>query len=366
MVTSRSSNKYSRTRVDKAGRELVLAGDDQGGAEAALDALNEWRSFHTFPLNSITVVLKQKSRRVYKDALVVQRLKRARSILSKLIREPSMRLTQMQDIGGGRAVLDSIDSVYQLKDSYLNNKGQYEVVHIDDYIRAPKISGYRSLHLVLKYKSKKYPEFNNLLLEVQIRTHTQHSWATAVETVGAVLGQAFKSSEGEETWLSYFQYASLALVYMERPMFTTIIPQSLGVIARHLAALDRKLQVAKKLNSYRAALRASENLSPKKDGYFLLVLLPAQPELQIFYFSKRNTDDAYREYERFERMLPLRVGDRQLPLFPELANYSGAQAVLVGAESFKSLRESYPNYYLDTEHFLSSIEQFVQRYRRAP
>src|SRR3546814_1991650 len=74
-----------------------------------------------------------------------------------------MRLTQMQDIGGGRAVLDSVESVYQLKESYLNKRRQYEVVHIDDYIRSPKSSGYRSIHLVLKYKSKKYPEYNNLL-----------------------------------------------------------------------------------------------------------------------------------------------------------------------------------------------------------
>src|SRR3546814_3880517 len=92
----------------------------------------------------------------------------------------------------------------------------------------------------------------------------------------------------------------------------TIIPHSLGTIARNLSALDRKLQVGKKLNSYRAALRASENLSLRKDGYFLLVLLPAQPELQIFYFAKRNADDAYREYERFERMIPLRAADAQL------------------------------------------------------
>src|SRR3546814_7190114 len=118
----------------------VCSSDLQTSAEAALDVLNEWRSFHTFPLNSIAVGLRQKSRRIYQDALVVQRLKRARSILAKLIREPSMRLTQMQDIGGGRAVLDSVESVYQLKESYLNKRRQYEVVHIDDYIRSPKSS----------------------------------------------------------------------------------------------------------------------------------------------------------------------------------------------------------------------------------
>lgn len=97
-----------------------------------------------------------------------------------------------------------------------------------------------------------------------------------------------------------------------------------------------------------------------------MVLLPAQPELQVFYFSKRNADEAYREYERYERLIPMKVNGLQLPLFPDLVNYSGAQAVLVGAESFKSLRESYPNYYLDTEHFLSNIAEFVKRHRRSP
>lgn len=365
-MTLHAKPKHSRSRIDRAGRELLLAEESPEVAESALTIVNDWRSFHAFPLNSITVVLKQKSRRIQPDALVVQRLKRSRSILTKLIREPSMRLTQMQDIGGCRAVLDTVDSVYLLKGSYLDNKGQYEVVHIDDYIRSPKISGYRSLHLILRYKSKKYPEYNNLLLEVQVRTLIQHSWATAVETVGAVIGQALKSSEGEGNWLSYFQNASLALEYMEHPMFTTIIPQSLGAIARNLAVLDKKLQVSKKLNSYRAALKATENKNLRKDGYFLLVLLPAQPELQISYFSKRNADAAYREYARFERLLPLHAHGPQLSLFPDLVDYSGAQSVLVGAESFKSLRESYPNYYLDTEHFLNSIDQFIKKYRRAP
>lgn len=365
-MTLHAKLRQSRTRVDRAGRELVLAAESSEGVEDALSVVNDWRSFHAFPLNSITVVLKQKARRVYSDALVVQRLKRSRSILAKLIREPSMRLTQMQDIGGCRAVLDSVESVYLLKESYMDIKGQYEIVHIDDYIRSPKASGYRSLHIIIKYQSKKYPAYNNLLLEVQVRTLAQHSWATAVETVGAVLGQALKSSEGEENWLSYFQHASLALEYMERPLFTTIIPQSLGSIARKLTALDKKLQVSKKLKSYREALKATESKALPKDGYFLLVLLPAQPELQIFYYSKRNADAAYRAYEKYERMLPLRIQGPQLPLFPDLVDYSGAQAVLVGAESFKSLRDSYPNYYLDTEHFLSSIDSFILKYRRHP
>src|SRR3546814_11345884 len=102
---------------------------------------------------------------------------------------------------------------------------------------------------------------------------------------------------------------------MEKPIFTTIIPHSLGTIARNFSALDRKPQVGKKLNSYRAALRASENLALKKAGFFLLVLLPAQPELHIFQFATRNAAEAYRDSVTFERMIPLHEANEPLHLF---------------------------------------------------
>ncbi len=40
----------------------------------------------------------------------------------------------MQDVGGCRAVFRDVEDVYELKNSYLNSRGQFEVVHIDDYI----------------------------------------------------------------------------------------------------------------------------------------------------------------------------------------------------------------------------------------
>lgn len=363
-MTLRHKLQYSRTKVDSAGKNLVACNDADALPEPALAALNDWRNFHTFPLNSITVVLKGKARRIQNDALVVERLKRSRSVLAKLMREPSMRLTQMQDIGGCRAVMKSVEDVYRLKESYLNGKGNYDIVHVDDYIRAPKDSGYRSIHLILRYNSKKYPEYNKLLLEIQMRTSVQHAWATAVETVGAVIGQALKSSEGEDRWLKYFQNASLALEYIERPLFTTIIPKSLGDIARQLALLDKELKISEKLHSYRDALKATESKTLPQRGYFLLLLLPAQRELKITYFPTKKAEDAYRAYEEAERMLPRQLGLSQPSLFPELDNYAGAQAVLVGAESFNSLRQCYPNYYLDTDFFLKSIDGFVKSYKR--
>lgn len=358
--------KFSRATVDRAGRTLLDKDTDQDIIDDAFNVLANWRSFHTFPLNTITMDLRQKVNRVQPAALVVQRLKRTRSILAKLTKESSMRLTQMQDMGGCRAVVKTIEEVYKLRDAYKRSKSLHEFVAEDDYISNPKPSGYRSVHLIYRFKSRSHPEYNKLLFEIQLRTKTQHAWATAVETVGAVIGQALKSSEGERNWLTYFQHAALALEYCERSAPPIHGPMSRGDVARSLTELGKTLQVSKKLAAYRTALKATEKLDAKSAGYFLLVLLPDEPELQIFSFSKRSAEAAYRAYERYERLLPLYPRGRQLPLFPELADYSGAQAVLVGADSFKSIRESYPNYYLDTDAFLESVERFVKRYRHAP
>lgn len=351
--------------MDRAGRTLLDESASVEEADAAWEALANWRAMHAFPLNTMTMDLRQKVRRVQPGALVVQRLKRARSVLSKLQKESSMRLTQMQDIGGCRAVLDSIDAVYAVRDRYHRSRSNHALVTEDNYIEEPKPSGYRSVHLVYRFQSRAHPQYNKLLFEVQLRTRTQHAWATAVETVGAVIGQALKASEGEQHWLAFFRAAAGALEYTESQPIAVQRDVTRGTLARSLIELGKRLDVYRKLTAYRSALKAIERSRTGDAAYFLLVLLPDQHELQIRSFSRKQSEEAYREYERFERQLPLHPSGRQLPLFPELSDYSGAQAVLVGADSLRSIRESYPNYYLDTEVFLRKVADFARRYRRA-
>jgi len=183
--------------------------------------------------------------------------------------------------------------------------------------------------------------------------------------VNAAIGQALKSSEGERAWLDCFQNAALALEYPEGHALAVQRQPSRGVIAKRLHELGPQLDVHKKLSAYRAALMATADRQVQDAAYFLLVLLPDQSELQVRAFTKKQSEEAYREYERIERQLPLHPPGRQLSLFPELPDLSGAQAVLVGADSLRSIRESYPNYYLDTRVFLEKVEKFVKRYERA-
>ena len=123
--------KYSRKQIDKAGEQLTSAGISPDLQGSSLDILSNWRSAHNFPLHIFAVRLRHVVNQIDANALVVRRLKRIPSILKKLKRDQTktMKMSQMQDIGGCRAVLADIAKVNQLSDEYYhidkNTKGRH-------------------------------------------------------------------------------------------------------------------------------------------------------------------------------------------------------------------------------------------------
>jgi ppGpp synthetase/RelA/SpoT-type nucleotidyltranferase len=203
---ARSIPQYARTQVDDAG---ALLGRDPGPLDAdqyfeSLEIINNWRTSHSFPLNTFQIWLKKNSGHIDSGALVAQRIKRLTSIQLKLERFPSIRLSQMQDIGGCRAVLRDVMAVGAMVDKYKSSGIKHKLDHVDDYIAKPKPSGYRGVHMIYRYFSDRNMTYNGLKVEVQIRSTLQHAWATAVETVGTFTKQALKSSLGESDWLRFF------------------------------------------------------------------------------------------------------------------------------------------------------------------
>jgi hypothetical protein len=109
---------YSRRRVDQAGEflmapPLTIMREDY---ELALVVINNWRSSHSFPLNTLTVNLRKVAADRDDEPSVAQRIKRLPSIRRQLDRMPGMQLSRMQDIGGCRAVVSSVVTVNQLVD----------------------------------------------------------------------------------------------------------------------------------------------------------------------------------------------------------------------------------------------------------
>ena len=108
---------YSRNRVNRAGK-IVLESSDPAELDEARKVLSNWRSAHGYPLHVLTTTLRNRATAVTRRSLVVQRLKRLVSMENKLLRRPETRATQIQDVGGCRAVVPSMRYVTTLVGKY--------------------------------------------------------------------------------------------------------------------------------------------------------------------------------------------------------------------------------------------------------
>jgi putative GTP pyrophosphokinase len=136
---------------------------------------------------------------------VSQRLKRAPTIMDKLVRHPNMGLAIMHDIGGCRAVLGSIDEVRRVQRRI--ERGTPETGRVYDYVTEPRESGYRGVHLIVPYKGRN--------IEIQLRTGVMHEWAIYVERLSGRLREDLKSGEGPGPVLEWLEAVSQAMALEE-------------------------------------------------------------------------------------------------------------------------------------------------------
>ena len=338
----------TRGEVDRAGRMLAHNGGMANvlSIGRALDVVNNWRSAHSFPLNSFQVMLRDRVKQMGAlDAIVAQRLKRTPSIIGKLQRFPSMKLSRMQDVGGARAVLSNLIEVDDLWRRYRRQerRAKHAFVTEKDYIRKPKASGYRGIHLVYRYSSTTHPAYNGLQIEIQLRTRLQHAWATAVETVGTFLGQSLKSSEGPAGWLRFFELAGSVFAREEGSPAAPNVPTDPSGLAADTREAMSTLRVEKRLLAFGAALSATGAHDVPPDGYVLLVLEPDRSSLTVWSSPGRKLAAGIRDYLEQEKRLAANGGD----------------AVLVAADSLASLRRAFPNYFGDTRTFVEELKRLL-------
>jgi len=349
--------KFSKTKTDNAGITLNKESISKEQREEALEILSNWRASHNYPMQVFFNRLKRVSEKIDSKALTAQRLKRVPSILKKLNRKyhgmtkPTMKLTQMQDIAGCRAVLSNVKLVNKLfKESYLKGDLKHENVKINNYIENPKYDGYRSIHLIYRYFSDKgRVDFNNLLIEVQIRSRLQHIWATAVETVGFFTKQAIKSNEGEEAWLDFFKLVSSAFARLERCPLIEGTPENEEKLYNLIKEKAKELDVIHRMNNWTESIQHVENnFKNKKHLHFYLLELDINlDKLSIRAYSKRQEEKAIYDYLTVEK---------------KIYDLPGYDVVLVGADTVQDLKKAYPNYFLDTKEFLKYLQKILNKY----
>lgn len=333
--------EYSRSKVNRAGQILISDESSQADIEWALLVLNNWRACHGYPINTFQATLRGRLEGVDENALVAQRLKRSPSILLKLKRNPSMDLARMQDIGGLRAIVRNQQRVERLAEMYRKGGFKHELVGEKNYILTPKPDGYRSIHLIFKYKNERATAYEGLQLELQIRTKLQHAWATAVETAGTFLNQALKANQGEKKYLDFFALTSSAFCHLED---APLVPGYEGLnreqTFKQVARDTSRLKILDILSGFSAAANFI-NREKRDSAYYLVRLNTDSKSTTIQAFRRDQLELAIRSYSEVERIA---------------ASGEPVEAVLVRTGSINDLKKAYPNYFLDTHEFIRQIE----------
>lgn len=179
---------------------------DEAKIGEAIAIVSDYRETFSSPLNSVTMGVRSRVKTAGAEQVVSQRLKRIPTILDKLGRHPHMKLTRMHDIGGCRAILPDIATIYRVVERI--GTRALKVRSIYDYIENPKETGYRAVHVVAVKSDR--------LVEIQLRTQPQHTWATAIERLSGQPGfRRLKDGYGPEPAVAYYKVASRWIAVQE-------------------------------------------------------------------------------------------------------------------------------------------------------
>ena len=338
--------RYSRNKVNEAGLILFNPSSNTTAINEAFKIVNNWRSSHSWPMNIIYINLKRKSAALDSNIPVVQRLKRMTSIKRKLslLRRKNLKLSEMQDIGGCRAIVKDVQSVYDLAERLKSSRIRHKLDYENDYISDPKIkSGYRGLHLIYSYFSDRTKNYNGHRIEIQIRTPLQHAWATAVETVDTFTNQVLKSNQGERDWKKFFKLMATVMAIREKTKPALDTPTNDVEIRNALNRYSEQIRVIRSINQSGHIL--PQIMAQDRESYYFLVVLNSKERTAtVTGFKRAESKKASDEYLRVER---------------ENTNAVHIDAVLVSAETIEMLQNAYTNYFLDMRVFAGVVEEIL-------
>lgn len=334
--------KYTKSEINKAGKIIADPFSTPKEREEALVILNNWRAAHAYPLQVICSNLRQKN----PNAIVVQRLKRLESITGKIQRFPEMQLYKMQDLGGCRVIVDTIEQVYEAIDKYKSSRIRHILKREYDYIANPKESGYRSYHMVYQFHSESKDTYNkNMFIEIQFRTKLQHMWATAVEMMGIYTKSNLKSSQGDYDILRFFTLVSSLFAIQEKMPICPNTSDWADELISEIKYLDNKNNIISTLSGLNVSINHASNKYNQKDKnlYYIILLNYDKMTVTVKPFKSSNLETATKLYGKIEQG-------------------SNINVVLVSASSFETLRLAYPNYFADISYFVTKLRRVIEKY----
>jgi putative GTP pyrophosphokinase len=327
----------SKERINRAGealRRMTAARDSSELSEEDAKVLDTWRGSHRYILNTFQAILRNRTRGT--GIVVAQRLKRRATIIDKLDREPRMQLARMDDVAGCRLIFPSLKEMQLFRGEFQWARFKHKRrnhLHKYDYIKNPKYLGYRGIHDVYEYRttSVKGAPFKGLLLELQYRTRCQHAWATTVEIMTHLTGYEPKFNRGD---LNHIEFLRLASEIIARTCDMPSCFASLKDI--ELAAAFEAVEAKLHLMPVLRRMQPQETSTAGGSEVFILQIGKDQG-LQVHEYPNRGA--AAPDYFKLEKEHP------------------HDDIVLVTAESFEGMRDTFRNYFYDVREFVRLVDE---------
>lgn len=333
--------EFSKGRVRRAGRAL-RNGD---AAPEDLAVVENFRASHGHVLNAFQASLRNRARG--KNVAVAQRLKRFITIKDKLTRRPNFSLTEMQDIAGCRLIFPNVDELRSFRADFHKARFKHKLLSGDDrfdYILNPKNDGYRGIHDVYEYESRR-PEgavWNRLRIELQYRTTYQHAWATAVEVAGLLTDNEHKFGRAAPDYAEFFCLASELISRTFEASSGCRADLALEEVGSRFLEIDERIGL---MNTFRQYNRVAKSVVGIGKNVILIFNRRKEAAERTQHHSFDSFSDAVRK-----------LGELEHANLTSREPYDVVLVRSVSGNDGSSIENAFRNYFADTRDFVSYIE----------
>lgn len=342
----------SKTKIDKSGIALSKGQtDDIIKFIEFEDVFDEYRKNHLQPLSETTVELQNILNDYNGDYYIAQRLKRKPQILRKL-RRFSVRLSQLQDIGGFRIIVhrnSDVDSLIQFIKERTSGTEDYSIEKITDYREKGRDdTGYRAVHIIIKK--------NSYFLELQIRSRIQHYWAEGIERTSVIYGYHLKEKEGAPEVIAYFKELSNAFYEIESGRQPDsnhkIMIEKLRLACENIIKESEKFKVFDSFVNLDVikALKEVEGNSKELNNW-ILVFDWNQGNFTSWDKVSLDPEEAVKKYVDYENSFPAE---------------DGFEVVLIGSTNVETVSKTHSHYFgiESYEHVLENLDSSIIGFSR--
>jgi len=232
----------------------------------------------------------------------------------------------MWDIAGCRIILRNEEDLYNTI-SIIESNTDLEIIKINDYIKNPQEDGYKCIHIYIKHKS------SNIIIEVQLRTLSNHNWATLVEITDLLYNTRLKELGDDKTLYTFHKLLS------DSSNITLTNKYKIFQILKERNYFENLSEVFSK--NYLIVRKQWLKIEPKTNHrYFLIEVDNNTPNIKSF----STFDDAEKEYyEIYKRK------DNTNVVLTYLQNHN-----------YELLATAYANYILTFHSFLNECLEIIE------